>query len=138
MKLLLCLLMVSAVFARTGKIAGMVVDENGEGIIGAAAMIVETKQGGSVRNPDGSFVILGVAPGLYTLRVLSIGYKPQTFVAVQVNDDGTADNIYAVLEFAKIETSGCFPFRLREHVRLDECNRVRRLTRNELQRLPGW
>lgn len=73
--LLICLLMCSAGFADgMGKIAGRVVDENGEAVIGAAVQILETKQGVSVLNPDGSFVILGVLPGTYTVKTSSIGY----------------------------------------------------------------
>ncbi len=89
MKLLLCLLMVSAVFARTGKIAGTVVDSSGKGVVGAGILILETKQGAFVSNTDGSFVILGVAPGLYTVSVMNVGYATLFINHVAVAADQT-------------------------------------------------
>jgi hypothetical protein len=95
---LLCLLLVSAVYAGPGKIAGTVVDENGDGIIGASVLIVETSQGVSILNPDGSYVILGVAPGVYTLKVESIGYGRQQFKEVEVAFDRTTTLNATLLE----------------------------------------
>ncbi|MBU0691653.1 TonB-dependent receptor [bacterium] len=72
-------------WADNGKIAGTVVDEYGDGVIGAAVQLVETSQGIGVMNLDGSYSILGVEPGTYTVRVSSIGYGTQTFTDVVVS-----------------------------------------------------
>lgn len=82
--LLICLLMSTVSFAQVGKIAGTVVDEYGDGIIGASVQIVETQQGVSVLNVDGSYVILGVRPGSYTVRVAAVGYRSKEFLEVEV------------------------------------------------------
>lgn len=89
--LLICLLMWSAVFAGgVGKIAGSVVDENGNGVIGAAVQIIETLQGVQVLNPDGSYVFLGVEPGTYSLQFSSIGYGTKEVREVEVSSSLTS------------------------------------------------
>jgi hypothetical protein len=63
--LLLCgvaLLWSSPAWAGPGKIAGKVVDDAGEAVIGASVQIMETQQGAAV-GIDGNYVILGVQPG---------------------------------------------------------------------------
>ena len=74
--------------AGPGKIAGTVLDENGDAVIGAAVQIVETQQGAAV-GVDGNYVVLGVQPGTYTVRIQSVGYAAQTFQGVGVNGDLT-------------------------------------------------
>lgn len=88
--LLICLLMCSAGFADgVGKIVGRVVDENGDAVIGANIWTLEMKQGASVLNPDGRYVILGVVPGTYTVKVSCIGYETQEINDVVVSIDLT-------------------------------------------------
>lgn len=88
--LLICLLMSTAIYAAgAGKIAGRVVDENGVALIGANIQIVETQQGVSAFNADGSFVILGIVPGAYHVRVTSIGYRTKLYACVVVAADST-------------------------------------------------
>lgn len=138
--LLICLLMNVAVYAAgVGKIAGTVVDQNGVALIGANVQIIETQQGVSVFNTDGSFVILGIAPGRYTLRVSSIGYKTETFVAVEVLDGQTADEIFAVLTEDVIEDhGGCPGFHRNMFVDLDQTYKVKKIKRAELECRVGW
>jgi hypothetical protein len=58
----------------TGKIAGRVVDAFGDGVIGANILVVEIQKGTNIQNLDGNYVILGVAPGKYTVKATSIGH----------------------------------------------------------------
>lgn len=83
--LLLC---PAVVLAGPGKIAGRVLDESGEAVIGAAVQILETSQGIAV-NIDGDYAILGVQPGTYTVRFTCVGYAPQTHTGVTVSGDLT-------------------------------------------------
>lgn len=133
--------MCSAGFAAgVGKIAGRVVDENGDGVLGANVQILETQQGVSVTELDGSFVILGVLPGRYTVRIGSIGFVPQTFVAVEVCADRDSEVIAAILVEEQviccIDSIVCR--RRPKHVQLDEIDRVQRYTQRGLQPLPIW
>ena len=84
----LALLWPSLAWAGPGKIAGKVIDEAGEAVIGASVQIVETRQGAAV-GIDGNYVILGVQPGSYTVRLTCIGYGTQVFNNVSVSGDQT-------------------------------------------------
>ena len=59
----------------TGKISGKVTDrETGEPLPGTNVIIVGTSRGAAA-NVNGSFTILSVAPGIYTLKAQFIGYR---------------------------------------------------------------
>ena len=84
--LLVALLLPSLVFAGTGKIAGHVVDQDDAEMIGVSVQIVGTTQGAAT-NLDGDYVILGVVPGSYTVKISAMGFVPQTFNGVEVSSD---------------------------------------------------
>jgi hypothetical protein len=86
--LVLAMMLPVAVWAGSGKIAGTVLDENHDGVIGAAVQIMETQQG-SATNVEGNYVILGVQPGKFTVRIHAQGYQDQTFNGVSVSSDNT-------------------------------------------------
>ena len=58
----------------SGKIAGTVTDEDGNPLAGANVIVVGTSSG-AASGDDGSYVILNVSGGVYSLRVDYIGYK---------------------------------------------------------------
>jgi TonB-dependent receptor len=76
-------------FAQTGKIAGIVVDQqNGEGLIGANVYLEGTSYGAAT-DFEGSYAIIGVPQGSYELVVMMIGYAEMRIQNVVV----TAGNI---------------------------------------------
>lgn len=82
-------LSVTALFAgTTGKIRGTVVNESGEQLPGATIMLVDT-QLGAAADGSGSFFILQVPPGIYTVRALMVGYSTETIQGVIVSVDST-------------------------------------------------
>ncbi len=78
-------------YADSGKIAGTVVDEYGDGVFGAAVQIPETDHGMTVQNLDGSYAIPGVEPGEYTVWISSYGYGKQVIQGVQVTAGQTTE-----------------------------------------------
>ena len=74
----------------TGSIKGKVVDENGVGISGVTVQIEETTMGAAA-SFDGSFIILNVPPGTYTLIASSIGYSRMTIDSVVVVADSMTE-----------------------------------------------
>ena len=72
-----------AAFAQTGKIAGSVVDQNQEPLIGVNVIIDGTTIG-AVTDADGYFSILNVRPGTHTVRATFIGFTPVTVEDVRV------------------------------------------------------
>jgi len=107
----------------TGKIAGTVKDKNGEGIIGATVQILGTSQGAQVYNPNGSFVILGVVPGRYTLKVESIGYTERTLVEVEVLS-GSTTALNAKLKEAPVTYSYSNSWRKYSYAQLEKAYRL--------------
>lgn len=77
-----------ALFAQNKQISGIVVDAQGEGVIGAAVMVVGTTIG-TATNYDGTFT-LNVPADAKTLNVTAIGYEAQ--------DVAIADNLRIVLK----------------------------------------
>lgn len=73
----------------TGKIAGTVTDAaTGEPIVGVSVQVSGTTLG-TATSVDGSYTILNVPPGEYTLRVASLGYETKTVTRVRVAADQT-------------------------------------------------
>ncbi|MBN1350061.1 TonB-dependent receptor [candidate division KSB1 bacterium] len=83
----------------TGKIAGKVVDEGGNALPGANVIVVGTQRGAAT-TADGSFVILSLAPGRYTVSASMIGYNKMTHSNVVVNSDRTTDLNFTLTEAA--------------------------------------
>ncbi len=72
-----------------GKIAGRVVEaETGDPLIGATVYIEEIGQGAVVA-PDGSYAIINVAPGVYTVRASMMGFGTVRQGEVRVSIDRT-------------------------------------------------
>lgn len=84
-------LMAAGVYAGTvGKIIGTVTDEKGEGIPGATIQIEDTNMGAAA-SFDGSYVILNVQPGTYSLLARSMGFNKMTVKEVKVEADLTTE-----------------------------------------------
>jgi iron complex outermembrane receptor protein len=71
--LLLCSLALSSALAQ-GKITGQITDENGEPLVGANVVLLETKKGTST-NEKGVYRFEDLAPGTYNVRVSFVGYE---------------------------------------------------------------
>ena len=79
----------------TGKISGVVIDEStGEGIPGVN-VIVEGTSLGAASAFDGYYAILNIPPGIYTVKVMMMGYSTVRTTNVQVSIDFTT-----MLDFA--------------------------------------
>ena len=77
--------------AQHGTIAGTVVDQAGAPVTPARVFLGATNQG-AVTNQQGKYVIAGVAPGTYDLRVAIIGYAGEhQSVTVEPGQSATAD-----------------------------------------------
>lgn len=92
LSLLAIILFVSgSVFAGTkGKIAGKVVDESGEALIGVQVLVVGTTKG-TVTDLDGKYSILNLDPGTYTVQFTYIGFATTKVEKVKVIVDKTTE-----------------------------------------------
>lgn len=82
-----------SVLAQSGTVTGKVTSTDGGGPLAGATVNLEANgvlaAQGKTR-ADGSYRITGVAPGAYTVRVLSVGYGPRAFPGTVVSAGGTA------------------------------------------------
>ena len=67
---------------RLGTLTGRIVDEHGEGLIGATVRIIETG-GGQVTDFDGNYS-LQLAPGTYTVEIAYVGYETKQIQEVHI------------------------------------------------------
>lgn len=91
MSILLALSAVSAAHAQTGAVRGRVRSGDGDALAGATVRIRDTPRGAVVRE-DGTYVIVGVPAGRYTIDVTLIGYQRMSRdIMVRRDDTVTMD-----------------------------------------------
>lgn len=73
----------------SGKISGRVLDKESKEAIPFASVFVEGTSLGSLADDNGSFVILNVPPGVFTVTASLIGYQKTSIKNVRVNVDFT-------------------------------------------------
>jgi hypothetical protein len=83
--LVLLFLLSAAVFAQnTGKITGIVTDAtNGNPLLGVNVMLEGTFMGAAT-DENGFYAILDIPPGVYTMRVFSVGYRETRLTGLRV------------------------------------------------------
>ncbi len=86
----LVLLITGTLFAgNTGQVSGVITDDNsGEPLPGVNVMLEGTSKG-AISDINGAYVIIGVAPGTYTLKARYLGYHEITRTNVAVDIDRT-------------------------------------------------
>ena len=101
---LAALLGTSEARAQAGQFRGRVTDAAGEAVIGATVRLDGTTLGAAA-DLDGQFSILRVPPGVYAVRVTSVGYQPTTTegVRIQSNQTTTLDVTLAEADVAGAE-----------------------------------
>lgn len=95
--LLLAVLLAGAAQAQTGKIAGTVLDTNGDPIPGVNVVLVGSTQGAST-DLEGVYVILNVTPGEYDVRASFISFQSVVQEGVVVNNDRTTNADFVLAE----------------------------------------
>ncbi len=135
--LLFAIIMNSQMFAgSTGKIAGSVVDgTTGEGLPFANVFIDGTSLGAAT-DIDGSFTILNVPPGVYTVTASIVGFQKQAITDVRVNVDFTTSLEFELsqgsIEMAAVVVQG----ERNPLIRQDLTNPVVAITAEAIQELP--
>jgi outer membrane receptor protein involved in Fe transport len=134
--LLLLVIIPSIIFAgTTGKLTGKVTDEStGEPLIGANVTIEGTNLGAST-DVAGNYVILNIPPGLYNVKVSSIGYVSLVTQDVKIIVDQTT--ILSVnLRQTAIEVSEVVVTAKSPLIQKDITSSVAVMTRDEIEALP--
>lgn len=131
-----CLLMTTAAFAQTsGKISGYVLDDQtGEPLIGANITVQDTRMGAAA-GQDGSFYIINVPPGNYSIRVQMMGYETLVLTDARVSVNRTLE-ITAKLKAAIIEGTEVVITAEKIQAKKDQTSSVRNVSSDEMELLP--
>ncbi len=99
---LLSLLLLSVSYSDVrGKLTGRITDQNKNPIVGANVLLVGTNLGAAT-DFEGYYVILNIPPGLYDVRISSIGYKTKVVKGVKISA-GQTTFLNEILEETVIE-----------------------------------
>lgn len=89
--LLLLLFVPGVVFAQSGKLRGMVIDQKTKEPLIGANIIVEGTSMGAATDIEGAFIILNASVGTYTVKASYVGYRTFTISNIRVNANLTTE-----------------------------------------------
>jgi len=119
----------------TGKISGKVVDvESGEELPGASIRIEGTTMG-NMAQADGSYFIISVPPGEYSVTASLIGYQSVTAKGVQVISDRTTEQNFK-LKATALQLEGITVTAERKAIEKDIASSVRTISTSEIKNMP--
>ena len=122
--------------AAAGKIAGTVTDAGtGSALANANVLVMETEAAAST-DSEGRFFLLNVSPGIYTLRVTYVGYRPVIIEEVRVSADLTT-NLEFRLGGEAIEVEEVVIKAERPIIDKNATNAVRIVEAEDIEILPG-
>ncbi len=75
----------------TGKIAGTVKDAASGQPLPGAVVVIEGSKLGAAADIEGSFFILNLSPGVYTLQIRMVGYESMSIRQVRVSVNRTSE-----------------------------------------------
>lgn len=133
--LLLVFLIPGVIFAQSGKLRGTIVDQKTkEPLIGANIIVEGTNLGGAT-DVEGSFYILNVPVGTYSIKASYVGYHTVTMTNVRVNSEiTTAVNFELASEDVQVQAVEIVAER--PLIQRNTTNTVRIATQDEIQSLP--
>ncbi|MDZ7316710.1 MAG: TonB-dependent receptor [candidate division KSB1 bacterium] len=132
----LLLTMLPLLFGQTtGKIAGVVLDQQTNDPLPGANIVVVGTSMGAAAAADGSFFIINVSPGLYTLRIQMMGYETLVLNEVRVSVNRTYE-VVAKLKPTVIEGAEVVVTADKIQVKKDQTSSVRNVSSEEMALLP--
>lgn len=119
----------------TGKISGTALDRaTKEPLLGATVQIVGTPLG-AASGPDGSFIILNVPPGTYTVRVSSLGYEAKLIEQVRIAADQTT-TLNIALNPSNVELSEVIVAAEKPAIQKDITSSISVISSGDIENLP--
>lgn len=123
------------ILAQEGKMRGIVVDvDTGEPLVGANVTLQGTNMGAAT-DLEGSYIILAVPPGVYSVRSDFIGYQSEVDANIRVSSNLTTTQDFRLKQTA-IEGEAVFIIAERPIVQRNTTNTVRMTTQEDVQNMP--
>ena len=135
-RLLLILFISNLLVAQTtGKITGTIKDAETNKVLIGANIIVDGTYSGAATDVDGTYYILNVKPGTYSLTVNMIGYKQVKMENVRVSVNRTS-TINAMLESTVIEGETVIVEVDAITTRKDQTSTIKNISTDQIAKLP--
>ena len=131
----LLLTYVSAGAGITGKVSGRVTDEETGAELPGASIRIDGTTMGNMAGADGSYFILNIPPGMYSVTASLIGYISVTVKEVQVISDRTTE-VNFKLKASAIEVKGVTVVGERKVIEKDITSSVRTITTDDIKNMP--
>ena len=119
----------------TGKITGTIKDSETNEVLIGANIIVDGTYSGAATDIDGTYYILNVKPGTYSLTVNMIGYKQVKMENVRVSVNRTS-TINAMLEPTVIEGETVIVEVDAITTRKDQTSTIKNISTDQIAKLP--
>ena len=118
----------------SGKLSGIVKDENGEPLIGANVLIDGTSQGAAT-DFDGHYNIINIRAGTYTIIFRYLGFQSQTISNVRISADQTT-KLDATLNSEAIVGEEVIVVAKRPLVEFNQTSSVSSINKDDIKNLP--
>ncbi len=134
--LVLVIIFIQSNFAQSiGKIRGKVISQDtDEPLVGANVLIVGTNQGAAT-GIDGSYIIINVRPGIYSVRFGFVGYQTKVIENVIVNSDQTT-TLNVILEPTTLVGQEVVVVAKRPIVEFNQTSTVVSINKDDIKALP--
>ena len=119
----------------TGKIAGTVKDAASGQPLPGAVVVIEGSKLGAAADIEGSFFILNLSPGVYTLQIRMVGYESMSIRQVRVSVNRTSE-ITARLKATVIKGQEVIVTADAIEVKKDQTSSVRNVSADKIEKLP--
>lgn len=96
--ILVLLLLNSVSFSQSGKISGRITEGNSAEALPFVNILIEGTNFGAASDINGYYSIIGVPPGVYSVRASAIGYNSQTIQEIRVSIDLTTEANFELFE----------------------------------------
>ncbi len=118
----------------SGKLTGIVKDNNGEPLVGAN-VIIEGTNLGAATDLEGRYIILNIRAGTYTVKFSYIGYKSQRVQGVRISADRTKV-LDAVLEPEVIHGKDVIIVAKKPIIETSQTSSVSIVDKDDIKKLP--
>ncbi len=78
-----------AAFAQSGKLSGTITETNSKSPIPGATVLLQGTTTGAASDADGRYVVIGITPGTYTIRISSVGFTTKIIENVLITGNRT-------------------------------------------------